>query len=113
MRGGLKDELPRPVRPSPTARGCGPPKKGATRHDAGKKVSARKRPIVVDTMGLLLAVVVHPINIQDRDGARPVLAKLLGRCRRLSKDHEELLQTSEAWVSIAMVHVMLIRLTPT
>ena len=34
-------------------------------------------------MGLLLAVVVHAANIQDRDGARLVLAKLLGRFPRL------------------------------
>ena len=27
----------------------------------------------VDTMGLLLAVVVHPANIQDRDGAKLVI----------------------------------------
>ena len=30
----------------------------------------RKRRIVVDTSGLLLAVVVHPADVQDRDGAR-------------------------------------------
>ena len=53
--------------------------KGARGYDAGKKVSGRKRHIVVDTTGLLLAVVVHAANIQDRDGARVVLAKLLGR----------------------------------
>jgi putative transposase len=29
----------------------------------------------VDTLGLVLAVVVHPANIQDRDGARAVFAK--------------------------------------
>ena len=46
-------------------------------YDAGKKVSGRKRHIVVDTSGLLLAVVVHAANIQDRDGAKLVLAKLL------------------------------------
>ena len=34
---------------------------------------------MVDTMGLLLAVVVHAADIQDRDGAKLVLAKLLGR----------------------------------
>ena len=34
-------------------------------------------------MGLLLAVVVHAANIQDRDGANLVLAKLLGRFPRL------------------------------
>ncbi len=34
-------------------------------------------------MGLLLAVVVHPANIQDRDGAKLVLAKLVGKFSRL------------------------------
>ena len=37
----------------------------------------------MDTTGLLLAVVIHAANIQDRDGARLVLAKLLGRFPRL------------------------------
>jgi putative transposase len=30
----------------------------------------RKRHILVDTLGLMLGVRVHPANIQDRDGAR-------------------------------------------
>ena len=34
-------------------------KGGPRGYDAGKKVSGRKRHIVVDTTGLLLAVVVH------------------------------------------------------
>ncbi len=135
-------------------------------------MTGRKRHIVVDTLGLLLAVVVHAANIQDRDGAKLVLAKLvgrfprlkliwadggyagqlvewartfggwlleivkrppdshqfqvlprrwvvertlawLGRCRRLSKDYEELPQTSEAWIQVAMIHLMLRRLRPT
>ncbi len=37
----------------------------------------------------------------------------LGRCRRLSKDYEALPQTTEAWVHIAMIHLMLRRLKPT
>src|SRR5437588_9432593 len=41
--------------------------------DAGKKISGRKRHILVDTLGLLLNVVVHPADVQDRDGARLVL----------------------------------------
>jgi putative transposase len=123
-------------------------------------------------MGMLLAVAVHPADIQDRDGARLVLESLfersprlrllwgdggyagqltswvqsragwvleivkrprdshqfevlprrwvvertlawLGRNRRLSKDYEELPDTSEAWVHIAMIHLMLKRLKPT
>jgi putative transposase len=135
-------------------------------------VKGRKRHIVVDTLGLLLAIVVHSAHIQDRDGAKLVLSKLLGRfpqltliwadagyagqliewvqavtgwvlqivkrprdshqfqvlpkrwivertlawlgrCRRLSKDFEALPETTEAWVHIAMIHLMLRRLRPT
>ncbi|MGW8488208.1 transposase, partial [Streptomyces sp. NPDC055886] len=38
--------------------------------DAGKKVKGRKRFIVTDTLGLLLAVHVVAAGVQDRDGAR-------------------------------------------
>ncbi len=38
-------------------------------YDAGKKIKGRKRHILVDTVGLLLNVVVHPADVQDRDGA--------------------------------------------
>jgi putative transposase len=134
-------------------------------------VKGRKRHIVVDTMGLLLAVVVHAASVQDRDGAYAVLAKLagrfprlrliwadggyggqvaelvkltwgwtveivkrraetagftvlprrwvvertfgwFGRYRGLSKDYEQLPQSSEAMVLIVMIQVMLTRLEP-
>ena len=42
-------------------------------------MKGRKRHIVVDTLGPLLAVAVHPADIQDRDGARLVLQRLVGR----------------------------------
>jgi len=42
-------------------------------YDAGKTVLGRKRHILVDTLGLLLSVIIHPANIQDRDGAEAVL----------------------------------------
>ena len=38
-------------------------------YDAGKKVTGRKRHVAVDTLGLLLAVVVHSADWQDHDGA--------------------------------------------
>jgi putative transposase len=41
--------------------------------DGNKKVNGRKRHILVDTLGLLLGVVVHAADIQDRDGARLLL----------------------------------------
>jgi transposase len=45
-------------------------------YDAGKKVNGRKRHLVVDTIGLLLLVMVTTASVQDRDGARPVLAAM-------------------------------------
>jgi len=142
---------------------------GLRGYDAGKKVKGTKRHLLVDTMGLLLCVVVHAANIQDRDGAKLVFARAkakcaglrlvwadggyagkliawLGRCcgwvleivkrneavkgwqllprrwvvertiswlngyRRLSRDYEYWPETSEAFIQIAMIHLMLHRL---
>ena len=44
--------------------------------DAAKKVKGRKRHIVTDTGGRLLAVQVHAANIQDNHGAAPLLRQL-------------------------------------
>ena len=149
---------------------------GPRGYDAAKNVTGRKRHLLVDTMGLILLVIVHPADVQDRDGARLLLAMLvgsgrfsrlqliwadagyagqqliewvgrlfasrlrieivrrtdehkftvvkrrwvvertfgwLGRCRRLSKDYEALTATSENWIRLAMIGVMVRRLTPT
>jgi putative transposase len=48
---------------------------GSTGFDAGKKVKGRKRHLVVDTLGLLLAVTITAASVQDRDGAAPVVAQ--------------------------------------
>jgi|SRR5689334_10883756 len=139
--------------------------------DGGKLIKGRKRHILVDPIGLLLLVVVHSAGIQDRDGAKLVLANVKGRfsrlqliwadaayggqliswvkeqlrvvleivrrgddavgfevqprrwvvertlawisrCRRLSKDYEGLSETSEAYVYLAMIHLMVKRLKP-
>jgi len=144
--------------------------------DAHKKVNGRKRHIVVDTLGLIMSAVVHPADVQDRDGAKPVLKKLLGRfarlkkiladgiynggigewtkevCgwilqlvvrdpdeseeekkkfkvlkwrwivertfawlgrnRRMSKDYERTEESSESWIYLGMIHLMLRRLDP-
>ncbi len=44
--------------------------------DAGKKVKGRKRHIITDTGGLLVGAMVHAADIQDRDGAPPLLASI-------------------------------------
>ena len=51
--------------------------------DAGKKINGRKRHIVVDTVGLLLAVLVTAASVQDRDGAKPLLQRLCASCSRI------------------------------
>jgi len=52
--------------------------------DAGKRIKGRKRHIVTDTHGFLLAVLVHEANIQDPHGAVPLLRALRQNFPKLS-----------------------------
>lgn len=52
-------------------------------YDAGKRITGRKRHIAVDTLGMLLAVVVHSAGIQDQTGAEWVMDRLGEQYRRL------------------------------
>ena len=54
-------------------------------YDAGKKVTGKKRHILVDTLGLLLHAIVHPADIQDRDGGALLLSTLFGMYPFLAK----------------------------
>jgi hypothetical protein len=47
--------------------------------DAGKKVTGRKRHILVDMLGLLFGVSILPADIQDRDGAPDLLRRVRRR----------------------------------
>jgi putative transposase len=58
---------------------------GTRGYDKGKQVNGRKRHILVDTMGLLMAVVVTAASVQDRDGARLLLTRLSGACKKLRR----------------------------
>jgi putative transposase len=58
---------------------------GVRGYDAGKKVNGRKRHVLVDTLGLVLAVLVTTAAVQDRDGARLLLRNLPGCCKKLRK----------------------------
>jgi putative transposase len=46
-------------------------------YDGGKKVTGRKRHIVVDTLGLVLAVLVTAANLDDRVGAKHLFTAML------------------------------------
>src|SRR5258708_39907578 len=54
-------------------------------YDAGKKIKGKKRHVLVDTLGLMLHAIVHPADIQDRDGGGLVLKTLFGRFPFLTK----------------------------
>lgn len=140
---------------------------GPRGYDAGKKIKGRKRHIATDTLGHIMTAVVHPADIQDRDGALMVAARIrslfpwlrhliadggyageklrnglaqigqwtieiikrsdqvkgfvvlpkrwiversfawLGRCRRLTRDVEATISSSEAWLMIAHIRRVL------
>jgi putative transposase len=53
--------------------------------DAGKKTKGIKRHIIVDTLGLILAVVIQSASVQDRDGAQSVVEKMKQSWSRVIK----------------------------
>ncbi|HMB07170.1 MAG TPA: IS5 family transposase [Isosphaeraceae bacterium] len=142
--------------------------------DNFKNVDGRKRHIVVDSLGLLLAVLVTAADVDDAQAATELFARLdgqpmgkvvrmyadskyhnfklyewveanarwelsivrrpegsagwvrlpirwtvertfawLGQCRRLTKDREKSVRSSEAFIKLAMIHLMLNRIEPT
>src|ERR687898_185442 len=108
---------------------------GPRGYDGGKKMSGRKRHLLVDTEGFVLNAVVHPTDVPDRDGARLVvdpseedelprlkhlwadagyrgaaLREWITRNRRMSRDYEFLAQTTQALVYVSMIRPMLKRL---
>jgi transposase len=158
-----------------TTEECRKPKPGVydaqgNGYDAHKNVKGRKRHLLVDTLGLPLSIYVSPADVQDRVGARLLLAGLkplvprlrkiwadgaysgeplaqwcreqggwdlkiverdlqtkgfevipkrwivertiswIGRNRRMSKDYERKVQTSECLMKVAMIRLILRRL---
>lgn len=53
--------------------------------DAGKRIKGIKRHIIVDTLGMILAVVVQGASVQDRNGAMDVIDKLFETWNRVIK----------------------------
>ncbi|HEY3863041.1 MAG TPA: IS5 family transposase [Verrucomicrobiae bacterium] len=53
-------------------------------YDAGKKIKGRKRHVAVDVLGLVLAIMITPAAVQDRDAAKPL--KMFGRLQIIWAD---------------------------
>jgi putative transposase len=76
---------------------------GETGYDGGKRIKGRKRHIVVDTLGLLLAVAVTAANLDDGTHAPRVLRKLerakYPRLEVLYGDHKYRNKALERWLA--------------
>ncbi|BCM88218.1 hypothetical protein IAD21_00825 [Abditibacteriota bacterium] len=59
--------------------------KGVRGFDGGKLIKGRKRHVLVDTLGLLMAVLVTTADVSDPAGARLLLAWLTGSCKKLRR----------------------------
>jgi len=56
---------------------------GPRGYDGAKKITGRKRHLLVDTMGLLLLGVVTAASVSERDGAKQVVTRAKPKLRRL------------------------------
>jgi putative transposase len=61
------------------------PQGGESGFDAAQKVKSRKRNLVVDTMGLVIALTVTAASVQDRDAAAAVVAQACSEVPGLEK----------------------------
>ena len=76
---------------------------GEVGYDGGKRIKGRKRHVVVDTLGLLLAVAVTAANLDDGTHAPRVLRKLerskYPRLEVLYADHKYRNKTLDKWLA--------------
>jgi putative transposase len=76
---------------------------GSVGYDGGKKIKGRKRHIVVDTLGLLLAVTVTAGNLDDGTHASRVLEKVTAkkypRLKKIFGDHKYNNKMLQAWMA--------------
>lgn len=79
---------------------------GETGFDAGKKVKGRKRHLVVDTLGLLLAVAITAASVQDRDAAGSVVAQACAKVPGLKKLYADGAYGGQCAVAIENAHAM-------
>lgn len=76
---------------------------GEVGYDGGKKIKGRKRHVVVDTLGLLLAVAVTAANLDDGSHAHRVLGKLdaarFPRLRTVFADNKYRNKALQRWLT--------------
>ena len=77
---------------------------GNTGFDAGTKVKGRKRNLVVDTLGLLLAVTITSASVQDRDTAADVVAKAYAKVPELKKLYTDGAYGGQSALAIEKTH---------
>jgi putative transposase len=58
---------------------------GPRGYDGAKGITGRKRFLLIDTLGLILALAILPADVQDRDGAKSVLVALKAPFDRVTK----------------------------
>jgi transposase len=110
QREGRQDEPTAAVIDAQSTRGS--PQGGEQGYDAGKKVKGRKRHLVVDTLGLLLAVSVTAASVQDRDGAHPVVESAVTKypsIQTLFADSGYAGQCAQTLSQMHDIHVQVIR----
>jgi putative transposase len=107
LRGQIRQEAGREATPSAACIDTQTVKStemgGAVGYDGGKRIKGRKRHIVVDTLGLLLAVVVTAANLDDGTYAKLVLEKLkteqYPRLKRIYADNKYNNKALQRWLA--------------
>ncbi|AST26534.1 IS5/IS1182 family transposase [Ralstonia pseudosolanacearum] len=80
------------------------PQGGDSGFDAGKKIKGRKRHLVVDTLGLLLAVTVTAASVQDRDGAAQVVGQACAKVPTIERIYTDGAYGGKCAQAIEQVH---------
>ena len=82
---------------------------GPRGYDAGKKIIGRKRHAMVDTDGRPLGLLVHPADVQDRDGAVPLLKRSRSRHPFVTKAFADSAYNSDRVANATCIDVQIVR----
>jgi transposase len=77
--------------------------------DAAKKILGRKRHAMVDTDGRPLGLLVHPADVQDRDGAVPLLKVSRSRHPFIAKAFADSAYNSDRVASATSIDIQIVR----